>query len=32
MMTRDDAMKLAEQKLKELAEALDQGRSTVLDD
>ena len=32
MMTRDDAMKLAEQKLKELAEALDHGRSTVLDD
>lgn len=32
MMTRDDAMKLAEQKLKELAEALEQGRSTVLED
>lgn len=32
MMKREDAMKIAEQKLQELAQALDQGRSQVLED
>ncbi len=32
MMKREDAMKIAEQKLQELAQALEQGRSQVLED
>jgi hypothetical protein len=32
MMKREDAMKVAEEKLQELAQALEQGRSQVLDD
>ena len=31
MMKREDAMKIAEQKLQELAQALEQGRSQVLE-
>jgi hypothetical protein len=31
-MKREDAMKVAEQKLQELAQALEQGRSQVLED
>ena len=32
MVKREDAMKVAEQKLQELAQALEQGRSQVLED